>query len=148
MSISLSKIDPAKHAFSLLDEFKHFAFKGNMIDLAVGVIVGGAFGKLIESLVKNLFMPLVSAIVGGDPEKASKGLESLSYTIRGVNIPYGSFLAEFANFLILAVVLFFFINKFLGWILKKKHEAAAVQPPTPAEIQLLTEIRDLLKAKG
>ena len=119
-----------------------------MIDLAVGVIVGGAFGKLIESLVKNLFMPLVSAIVGGDPEKASKGLESLSYTIRGVNIPYGSFLAEFANFLILAVVLFFFINKFLGWILKKKHEAAAVQPPTPAEIQLLTEIRDLLKAKG
>jgi len=149
MSLPFSTIDPTKQAFSLFDEFKRFAFKGNVIDLAVGVIIGGAFGKLIESLVKNLLMPLISVIFGGDPEKATKGLESLGFTIRGVTIPFGAFLAEITNFLILAFVLFIFIVKFLGWVINAKKEAVAeVAPTVPADVQLLTEIRDLLKAKS
>ena len=147
MSLPFSKIDPTKHAFTLLDEFKRFAFTGNVIDLAVGVIIGGAFGKLIESLVKNLLMPLVSAIIGGDAEKATKGLEALSYTIRGVTIPYGAFLAEITNFLIMAFVLFIFIVKFLGWVIRTKKEEKEEVKALPADIQLLTEIRDLLKEK-
>jgi large conductance mechanosensitive channel len=147
MSLPFSKIDPKKHVYTLLDEFKNFAFKGNMIELAVGVIIGGAFGKIIESLVKNLLMPLISVVIGGDPEKTTKGLETYSTTIRGVKIPYGSFLAEFGHFLVLSFVVFIFIVKFLGWLMKsKKAEAAALPPPPPpADIQLLTEIRDLLK---
>lgn len=149
MSLPFSTIDPTKQALTLFDEFKRFAFKGNVIDLAVGVIIGGAFGKLIESLVKNLLMPLVSVIFGGDSEKATKGLESLGFTIRGVTIPFGTFLAEITNFLILAFVLFVFIVKFLGWVIKaKKEEIAEVAPIVPADIQLLTEIRDLLKGKS
>ena len=149
MSLPFPTIDPTKQALTLFDEFKRFAFKGNVIDLAVGVIIGGAFGKLIESLVKNLLMPLVSVIFGGDPEKATKGLESLGFTIRGVTIPFGTFLAEITNFLILAFVLFIFIVKFLGWVIKaKKEEIVDVATIVPAEIQLLTEIRDLLKGKS
>lgn len=152
MSFSFSRINPTKQAFTLLDEFKAFAFKGNVIDLAVGVIVGGAFGKIIESMVKNLIMPLVSAIVGGDPQNATKGLESLKVPIRGIQIPYGAFLADFANFLILACVLFIVIVKFLGWVLKtrkaEKEEAVASPPPPSPEIVLLTEIRDLLRSKS
>ena len=147
----LKNIDPTKHALTLLDEFKNFAFKGNVIDLSVGVIIGGAFGKIIESLVKNLLMPLISVIIGGEPDKATKGLETFSYTIRGIKIPYGAFLAEFAHFLVLSFVVFIFLVKFLGWLMKaEKAEAAAAPPPPPLppDLQLLTEIRDLLKAKS
>ena len=149
MSNPFSRINPTKQAFTLLGEFKVFAFKGNVIDLAVGVIVGGAFGKIIESMVKNLIMPLISAIFGGDPQNATKGLESLKLPIRGIQIPYGAFLADFANFLILACVLFIFIVKFLGWMLKTRKEEAVAVPPAPsAEVVLLTEIRDLLKSQS
>ncbi|WP_373651027.1 MULTISPECIES: large conductance mechanosensitive channel protein MscL [unclassified Schlesneria] len=149
MSRSSFPFNPAKRAFTLLDEFKAFAFKGNVIDLAVGVIIGGAFGKIIESMVKNLIMPLISALFGGNPQEATKGLESLSAPIRGVQVPYGAFLADFANFLILACVLFLVIVKFLGWVLKSRKEEAEAPPPPPApEILLLTEIRDLLKTKS
>ncbi len=148
MSLPFPNLDPKKHVFTLLDEFKNFAFKGNMIELAVGVIIGGAFGKIIESLVKNLLMPLISVLIGGDPDKATKGLETYSATFRGVKVPYGAFLAEFSHFLVLSFVVFIFIVKFLGWLMKtKKAEAEAPPPPPPADIQLLTEIRDLLKAK-
>lgn len=149
MSYPFKNIDPTKHAMTLLDEFKNFAFKGNVFDLAVGVIIGGAFGKLIESLVKNLLMPLISVIIGGEQEKVSKGLETFGYTVRGVRVPYGAFLAEFAHFLVLSFVVFIFIVKFLGWLMKtKKAEEAAPSPPLPRDIQLLTEIRDLLKSQG
>ena len=149
MSLPFPTLDPTKQAWSLFDEFKRFAFKGNVMDLAVGVIIGGAFGKLIESLVKNLLMPLVSAVIGGDAEQATKGLEALSFTIRGVTIPFGTFLAEITNFLIMAFVLFIFIVKFLGWMIKAKtEEMAAEAPVVPADIQLLAEIRDLLKGKS
>lgn len=131
---------PTKHVFSLFDEFKNFAFKGNVVDLAVGVIIGGAFGKIVDSLVKNIIMPLISVMLPGDQEYAKWAIP-----INGKEIPVGLFLAEIVNFLILAAVLFVFIVKFLGWLMKSKKAEAAAPPAPPAQEVLLTEIRDLLK---
>lgn len=130
-------LDPTKQAASLLGEFKAFAFKGNVIDLAIGVIIGGAFGRIVDSLVKNLIMPLISTLLPGE-----KGYLDWSYTLRGVEIPFGLFLGEVVNFLIVALALFIFIKKFLGWVLKSKQDAPV---KLTADQQLLTEIRDLLK---
>jgi large conductance mechanosensitive channel len=134
---------PTKHAFSLFEEFKNFAFKGNVIDLAVGVIIGGAFGKIVSSLVDNLIMPVVGIILPGDV-----GYEKWVLTIGEKTVPYGKFIGDVVSFLILAAALFFFIVKFLGWIMKSKaaeaSEPAAPPPPTKDQ-ELLMEIRDLLK---
>jgi large conductance mechanosensitive channel len=135
--------DPAKKAFTLLGEFQNFAFKGNVIDLAVGVIIGGAFGKIVDSLVKQIIMPLIAMITPGNQEYVK-----WTWKHAGKEVPYGLFLGEVVNFLIIALVLFFFIVKFLGWIMRaKKQEAAAPPPPTKQEV-LLTEIRDLLKQRA
>jgi large conductance mechanosensitive channel len=133
---------PAKKAFSLLDEFKAFAFKGNVIDLAVGVIIGAAFGRIVESLVKHVIMPLISFIMPGE-----QGYLAWKLVYNGKELPYGLFIGEIVNFLLVALALFIFIVKFLGWVMRsKKEEAAAAPPPPPtAEQVLLTEIRDLLK---
>ena len=139
----LSSLDPTKAAFSLFEEFKNFAFKGNVIDLAVGVIIGAAFGKIIDSLVKNIIMPFIGLIMPGD-----QGYAGWKWMIKGVEIPYGLFISEIVNFLIVALALFIFIVKFVGWIMKsKQEEAAAPAPPPPPtkDQELLTEIRDLLK---
>ncbi len=135
----LSQLDPRRQAFSLLGEFKAFAFKGNVIDLAVGVIIGAAFGGLVKSLVDNLIMPLIASI-GGSPD----GVNALSFSLNGTPIPYGKFLGDVLNFLILAAALFFFIVKFLGFIMRSKKAEAAVPPPPTKDQELLTEIRDLL----
>lgn len=132
----------AKAAFSLFDEFKNFAFKGNVVDLAVGVIIGGAFGKIVSSMVDNLIMPLVSVFSVGDGSYKDWAL-----TLGEKKIPYGLFLADVVSFLILAAVLFVFIVKFLGWIMKTKAAEEAAPEPTGEE-KLLTEIRDLLKARA
>jgi large conductance mechanosensitive channel len=130
-------------AFSLLDEFKQFALKGNVIDLAIAVIIGAAFGKIVESLVKHIIMPLVGVVV---PGKGSY-LE-WKWLIDGKEVPYGLFLGEIVNFLILALVLFIFIVKFLGWVMRTKKEEVAAPPPPPTKDQeLLAEIRDLLKRR-
>lgn len=131
---------PTKQAFSLLEEFKAFAFKGNVIDLAVGVIIGAAFGNIVNSLVKNLIMPLIAVVMPGD-----QSYTAWKWVINGSEIPYGVFLGEIVNFLIVALALFIFIVKFLGWLMKsKKQEAAAAPPPLTKDQELLTEIRDLL----
>lgn len=135
---NLSALDPARKAVSLYDEFKKFAFKGNVIDLAVGVIIGTAFAKIIDSLVRNVIMPLVGLLLPGD-----KGYLGWKWTVGGTEIPYGLFIGEVVNFLIVAAALFFFIVKFLGWVLKSKKEDAP--PPPTKDQELLTEIRDLLK---
>ena len=132
-------LDPTKKAFSLFDEFKKFAFKGNVIDLAVGVIIGAAFGAIIKSLVDNIIMPLVSVIIPGDQEYTK-----WAWDINGKKIPYGLFLAQILNFLIVALVLFLFIVKFLGWVMRNKKEEEAAPPPPTKDQELLTEIRDLL----
>lgn len=133
-------IDPTRKAFSLLEEFKAFAFKGNVIDLAVGVIIGAAFGKIISSLVDNILMPLLGVVLPGD-----KGYEGWAIAVGEKTIPYGKFLGDLVNFLVVALALFFFIVKFLGWVMHAKKAA----PPAPTKDQeLLTEIRDLLKGRA
>ena len=136
----------AGKAFSLFDEFKAFAFKGNVIDLAVGVVIGAAFGKIIDSLVKNLFMPLISMIMPGD-----KSYEKWAWhygPADGQVIPYGLFLADVLSFpVVVPLVLFLFVVKFLGWIMKSKKAEAAAPPPPTKDQELLMEIRDLLKAQ-
>jgi large conductance mechanosensitive channel len=134
---------PVKQVSSLLDEFKNFAFKGNVVDLAVGVIIGSAFGKIVDSLVKQLIMPLISVVLPGE-----QGYLAWKWIINGKEVPYGLFLGEVLNFLIVALALFIFIVKFLGWIMKNKKQEKPADPPPPTKDQeLLSEIRDLLKAR-
>jgi large conductance mechanosensitive channel len=137
---SLRSLDPAKRAFSLFDEFKAFAFKGNVIDLAVGVIIGAAFGKIVDSLVKQIIMPLLSVVIPSDQR-----YHDWKWHFRGQEILYGQFLAEVVNFVIVALALFLFIVKFLGWLIRTKKEEVAAVPPLTKDQELLTEIRDLLK---
>jgi len=122
---------------TLVEEFRNFAFKGNMIELAVAVIIGGAFGKIVDSLVKHLIMPAVSVLMPGQ-----QGYLGWKLNLAGKDIPYGLFIGEVVNFVLVALAIFFFIVKFLGWIMKAKKEAAP--PPLTKDQQLLTEIRDLL----
>jgi large conductance mechanosensitive channel len=129
-------------AFSLLDEFKQFALKGNVIDLAIGVIIGAAFGKIVDSLVKHIIMPLISVAIPG-----KQGYLEWKWVVDGKEVPYGLFLGEVVNFLILAFVLYLFIVKFLGFIMKAKKEEAAAPPPPTKDQELLAEIRDLLKRR-
>lgn len=133
----LRDLQPTKKAVSLLEEFKNFALKGNVIDLAIGVIIGGAFGGLVKSLVDNIIMPVVSLIL-----PAEHGYQDWAITVGQKVIPYGKFLGDVVNFLILALALYFFIVKFLGFLMRA--EQAAPAPPTKDQ-ELLTEIRDLLK---
>jgi large conductance mechanosensitive channel len=138
--MDLKDLNPAKQALSLFDEFRQFAFKGNVIDLAVGVIIGGAFGNIVKSLVDHIIMPIIGIILPGD-----KGYEHWVFTINGKDIPYGLFLGDILNFLIVAAALFLFIVKFLGLIMYFKKEEAKAPPAPTKEQELLTEIRDLLK---
>lgn len=133
-------MDPKKKISSVLEEFKNFALKGNVVDLAIGVIIGAAFGKIIDSLVKHIIMPLISLIIPGQ-----QGYLAWKWVVNGKEISYGLFIGEIVNFLIVALALYIFIVKFLGMIMKsKKVEAVAPPPPTKDQV-LLTEIRDLLK---
>ena len=134
------ELEPTKRVFSLFGEFKNFAFKGNVIDLAVGVIIGAAFGKIVDSLVKKVMMPLISTAFPVDQH-----YDKWVWMIRGQEVKYGEFLGEIVNFLLVALILFIFIFKFLGWVMKQKKEEAVAPPPLTKDQELLTEIRDLLK---
>lgn len=126
----------------IVKEFKEFAVKGNVLDLAVGVIIGAAFGKIVSSLVEDIITP---AVLG--PALKAAGLQNLSeLTITGTAIKYGNFLSQVISFLIVAFVLFLIIKAANN--LKKKEVAAPAAPPAPTKEEiLLTEIRDLLKNK-
>lgn len=140
---SLPKIDlhaTGKSAMTLLDEFKAFAFKGNVVDLAIGVIIGGAFHQIIDSLVKNIIMPLISVIVPGD-----RPYEHWEIVLRGQRVKIGPFLGDIVHFLITTAVLFLFLVKFLGWLLKTQKTEVKEAPKLTTDQQLLTEIRDLLR---
>ena len=135
----------ASKAKNLVSEFKAFAFKGNVVDLAVGVIIGGAFGKIVDSLVKNIIMPFIGSLLPGE-----QGYLGWKVVLNGKEIPYGLFIGEIVNFLIVAAALFLFIIKFLGWMLKSKAEAQvapAAPPPLTKDQELLSEIRDLLQRR-
>jgi len=119
-------------------EFKQFALKGNVMDLAVGVIIGAAFGKIISSLVANVLMPLIGILLQG------VDFHDLSFTVGEAQIMYGEFIGAVIDFLIIAFVLFLMIKGVNS--MKKKEEAAPAAPPAPtAQEKLLMEIRDLLK---
>lgn len=139
-------------------EFKEFAIKGNVMDLAVGVIIGGAFGKIIDSVVNDLIMPLVAAIIG------KPDFSNLYVVLRGA-VPegtaladakkiegaaifaYGNFITVAINFILLALVIFMMIKAINK--MKRKEEAVTAAPVAPPKEEvLLTEIRDLLKAKA
>lgn len=129
-----------KRVSSVLDEFKNFALKGNVVDLAIGVIIGAAFGKIVDSLVKHIIMPLVSLLMPGE-----QGYLTWKWIVTGKEVPYGLFIGEIVNFLIVALALYIFIVKFLGMIMKNKKEEEVVPPPPTKDQELLMEIRDLLK---
>lgn len=123
-----------------IKEFKDFAVRGNVIDLAVGVIIGGAFGKIVSSLVEDIITP---ALLG--PALKAAGLADLSkLTIAGTAIKYGSFVSQVLSFLIVAFILFIMIRIINGAKKKQEKETFVTPPPTPEQV-LLTEIRDLLK---
>ncbi len=135
----------------LWEDFKKFAFKGNILDMAVGVIVGGAFGKIVSSVVNDLVMPFFGFITSGTDFKELKWVLSPA-VVEGETvikaesaILYGNFIQNVVDFLIIAVCIFFFL-KLLTRTRKKKEEAAAA-PKAPTEAELLAEIRDLLKEK-
>jgi large conductance mechanosensitive channel len=128
-------MDPAKKALSLFDEFKSFAFKGNVVDLTVGVILGAAFTTVVKSTVDNLFMPLINWVLPGEEEFRKR-------TLGPVHI--GAFSADLVNFLIVALVLYIFIVKFVGLIMKWRKEEPPPAPLTKDQ-ELLAEICDLLK---
>ena len=138
----IPSLDPKK-AFTLVEEFKSFALKGNVIDMAVGVIVGAAFGKIIDSLVKHIIMPLVGLIMPGE-----QGYLGWKLVVGAKEVPYGLFIGEVVNFLIIAFVLFIFIVKFLGFISRSKQKEVAAPPPPTRDQELLMEIRDLLQRKN
>lgn len=113
---------------NLWQEFKTFAFKGNMIDLAIGVIIGAAFGRVVTSLVENVFMPLLAAIGAG-----GEGYEGLSFTVNGAEIQYGLFLGALINFLIVAAVIFFIVIKIVKGTLARVKTAPPPGEPTVKE---------------
>lgn len=133
--------DPTEKVRSLYDEFKAFALKGNVVDLAVGVIIGTAFAKVIDSLVKSVIMPTIGLILPGE-----EGYVGWKIVVGKAVIPYGQFLGDVVNFLIVALALFFFTVKFVGWLRRLRGEEKAKVPPLTRDQELLTEIRDLLKA--
>ena len=142
MDLAKQSGEARKRAFSMLEEFKQFALKGNVIDLAIGVIIGAAFAKIVDSLVKHIIMPFISVVVPG-----KQGYLEWKWVIDGKEVPYGLFLGEIVNFLILAFVLYLFIVKFLGFMMRAKKEEAAAPPPPTKDQELLAEIRDLLKRR-
>ena len=140
----------------MLQEFKKFALRGNVVDLAVGVIIGVAFGKIVESLVNDIIMPVIGRIAGGlDFTNYFIGLTQASSQAAtydaarkaGATLGYGTFITVAINFVIVAFVLFLVIRGMNRMIRQEAAAPAAPTPPTREEV-LLTEIRDLLKARG
>ena len=146
---------------SFMAEFKTFIARGNVMDMAVGVIIGGAFGKISTSLVNDVIMPLISVLTGGVDfsnwkivlKAAVAGADGVIDPATEVAIKYGSFLATILDFLIIAFAVFLMIKTINGFHdkMKKQEEAVPAEesaPPEPSnEEKLLTEIRDLLKAQ-
>ena len=153
MRIFAIQIQIKKAMKEILQEFKQFAMRGNVVDMAVGIIIGGAFGKIVSSLVSDVIMPGVGLLVGGVnftdlkitlKDAVMNGEEVVS---PAVAINYGNFLQVTFDFIIIAFAVFMLV-KGVNALSKKKEEkpaAPATPPAPPADIQLLTEIRDLLK---
>lgn len=130
----------------MLKDFKEFAFKGNVLDMAIGVIIGGAFGKIVTSLVNDLIMPIISILTGGINFTDLKFVITPAHGDVAENaIAYGSFIQNVVDFLIIAFCIFLFVRLIEKF--KKKEEVKVEAPKKADDIVLLEEIRDLLKAK-
>ena len=130
-----------------LTDFKEFALKGNVIDLAVGVIIGGAFGKIVTSLVNDIIMPVVSlAAPAGDYKNLKHVITPAAEGVEEVAVNYGIFIESIIDFFIIAISIFVALRVVMK-LKKKEEEPAAPETPSP-EVELLTEIRDLLKQEG
>ena len=125
-------------AGTFLAEFKKFAFKGNVLDMAVGVIIGGAFGKIVTSLVADIITPAIGLLLGGVDFK------TLAWQVGEASITYGNFIQNVIDFIIIAFSIFLFI-KLIGSFSRKKVEEVKEEPKKADDILLLEEIRDLLK---
>ena len=137
----------------ILQEFKQFAMRGNVVDMAVGIIIGGAFGKIVTSIVGDVIMPAVGLLVGGvnftDLKITLKDavMEGGEVVSPAVTINYGNFIQVTFDFLIIAFAVFMLVKGVNALSRKKKEEKPATPPAPPADTQLLTEIRDLLKTQ-
>ena len=134
----------------LLKEFRDFAMRGNVVDMAVAVIIGGAFGKIVTSLVDNVMMPPIGYLTKGvDFKDAAFTLVPKSDSNPGITIQWGPFANTIIQFLIVALCLFLVIKAMNAAKTQFEEKAAAAPPPeAPADVKLLTEIRDLMKAKA
>ncbi len=121
-----------------VEEFKAFAMRGNVVDLAVAVVIGAAFGKIVSSLVENIFMPIIGIIVGG------VDFTGWALEVGEVNITYGAFIQSVFDFVIVALVIFMVV-KAMAKMQKKAEEAPAAPAEPSAEVKLLTEIRASLR---
>jgi large conductance mechanosensitive channel len=149
----MEKSGRLKKGCSMLDEFKKFALRGNVIDLAIGVVIGAAFGKIVDSLVNDIIMPFIGALGGVDFSNYFIGLNSgiTATTLaeakkQGAVLAYGNFITVAVNFIIIAFVLFLVV-KGINTLQRKQKEEPAAPPPKADDVVLLTEIRDLLKQK-
>ncbi|KFN42033.1 large-conductance mechanosensitive channel protein MscL [Arenimonas metalli] len=134
----------------MVSEFKEFAMRGNVVDLAVGVVIGAAFGKIVASLVNDIIMPAIGYVVGGVNfsdlafELKPASVDAAGAEVAAVMIKYGAFIQTIVDFLIIAFAIFVAVKVINS--LKRKEEAAPAAPAEPsAEVKLLTEIRDALK---
>ncbi|MBA3030006.1 MAG: large-conductance mechanosensitive channel protein MscL [Desulfobacteraceae bacterium] len=131
----------------MLDEFKSFAMRGNVVDMAVGVIIGAAFGKIVSSLVADVVMPPIGLLVGGiDFSNLAITIKAASEGVAAVTINYGKFIQSVIDFVIIAFTIFMAI-KGMNTLKRKEEEKPSEPPEQPAQEVLLGEIRDLLKAK-
>ena len=140
----------------MLEEFKKFAMRGNVVDLAIGVVIGAAFGKIVDSVVNDLIMPIIGAITGGldfsnyyipMSSAVKTGMAYADAKKAGAVLGYGSFLTAVVGFIIIAWVLFMIV-KGLNKLQKAEPAAPAAPPPPTKEQELLGEIRDLLAKRG
>ena len=132
---------------SMLQEFKKFAMRGNVVDMAVGIIVGGAFGKIVSSFVADVIMPPIGLLIGGvDFSNLAITIKAAAGSAAAVTLNYGKFIQSVVDFVIIAFAIFLAIKGMNA--LKKKEEEAPTPPPAPSnEVVLLGEIRDLLRQK-
>jgi len=130
---------------SMMKEFRAFAMRGNVVDMAVGIVIGGAFGKIVTSFVNDVLMPPIGMALGGvDFSELAVTLKEASGDVAAVTVNYGSFIQTVVDFIIIAFAIFMVVKAMNN--LKKKEEEAPPAPPKPtAEENLLTEIRDILK---
>jgi large conductance mechanosensitive channel len=146
---SLSEADLMRGGRNMLKEFKEFAIKGNVVDLAVGVVIGGAFGKIVTSMVNDIIMPLVGALIGGINFTYLKFvIREAEKDVSALAINYGTFIQSVIDFLIVSFSIFLFIKLINKLKREKKAEVDEIEPIKPSEeVLLLQEIRDLLQNK-